>query len=257
MASRVQISLADQKKIVEDYLSGIGYKDLAERYGYTKKVIERVINRNCPEKRGRIIKRIPEEKINNLVNLYNSGMSSKDICKLFDCSEYVMLETLKANKVEIKKQGNQKKDNLELVKSIVALYKEGHTQDVISSLHSISQTTVGRILKDVDPTLVQIGRKWRTNGKTYQNGGYVLIRLLEDDPYYCMINTGGYVVEHRYVMAKHLGRPLTQEEEVHHIDGDRKNNNISNLQLVQVGHGAGQKFQCCDCGSHNIKPIEI
>jgi hypothetical protein len=34
------------------------------------------------------------------------------------------------------------------------------------------------------------------------------------------------------VMSAHLGRPLTKNEEVHHIDGDKKNNFLWNLQLI-------------------------
>jgi hypothetical protein len=50
--------------------------------------------------------------------------------------------------------------------------------------------------------------------------------------------------EHTYVMAKHLGRPIiTTKEEVHHKDGDRSNNKISNLGLRQKGHGAGHTHE--------------
>jgi hypothetical protein len=37
---------------------------------------------------------------------------------------------------------------------------------------------------------------------------------------------------HRRVMEEHLGRPLKRSEIVHHIDGDRHNNSIENLQLM-------------------------
>jgi hypothetical protein len=40
------------------------------------------------------------------------------------------------------------------------------------------------------------------------------------------------VLEHRHVMAKHLGRPLLRTEVVHHIDGDGLNNDVSNLQIM-------------------------
>ena len=42
----------------------------------------------------------------------------------------------------------------------------------------------------------------------------------------------GYVLEHRYVMSEHLGRPLTKEEVVHHKDENKTNNSIENLQLM-------------------------
>lgn len=32
---------------------------------------------------------------------------------------------------------------------------------------------------------------------------------------------------------------------------------ISNLQLRQGNHGKGAAFQCADCGSHNIKAVDI
>jgi hypothetical protein len=45
-------------------------------------------------------------------------------------------------------------------------------------------------------------------------------------------NGGLYVPEHRAVMALYLGRPLSQNESVHHIDGDKINNQIQNLELL-------------------------
>lgn len=44
----------------------------------------------------------------------------------------------------------------------------------------------------------------------------------------------GYIYEHAKVMQDHIGRPLAKGEVVHHIDGDKKNNNISNLDLCSV-----------------------
>jgi hypothetical protein len=40
-----------------------------------------------------------------------------------------------------------------------------------------------------------------------------------------------YQFEHRLVMEKHLKRKLRKEEQIHHIDGNKKNNNIGNLML--------------------------
>lgn len=47
-----------------------------------------------------------------------------------------------------------------------------------------------------------------------------------------------FVMEHRWVMQQIIGRPLTHAERVHHLDGDRQNNDPTNLVL------------CADQGEH-------
>jgi hypothetical protein len=50
-----------------------------------------------------------------------------------------------------------------------------------------------------------------------------------------MRNKASYVLEHRWIMARHLGRPLASYENVDHRDGDRSNNVLSNLRLYLKG----------------------
>jgi hypothetical protein len=40
----------------------------------------------------------------------------------------------------------------------------------------------------------------------------------------------GYVLEHRIVVENEIGRILNSNEVVHHRDGNKKNNKISNLE---------------------------
>jgi uncharacterized protein (DUF1330 family) len=58
--------------------------------------------------------------------------------------------------------------------------------------------------------------------------GYVRIW----NPEHPMSRKDGYVPAHRIIMAEHIGRMLKTEEHVHHINGNRQDNRIENLELV-------------------------
>lgn len=64
----------------------------------------------------------------------------------------------------------------------------------------------------------------------------------------------GYVAEHRMVMSKILGRPLREDEVVHHKDGNKYNNTPENLQLMSKG-GRGKYHGiplCCPQCGHEL-----
>lgn|SRR3990167_9246253 len=51
----------------------------------------------------------------------------------------------------------------------------------------------------------------------------------------------GYIFEHRLVMEKELGRYLTSQEVVHHINGNPSDNRLENLMLF-ANHSNHKKF---------------
>lgn len=80
-------------------------------------------------------------------------------------------------------------------------------------------------------------------GGFISNYGYKMIRK----PDHPNAGMGGYIFEHRYVMSKHLGRPLTEDEVVHHKDENRLNNDITNLEIMSRS----------EHNQHHMKDYEI
>ena len=83
--------------------------------------------------------------------------------------------------------------------------------------------------------------------------GYAQCMVSVDDEMAPMRSRSGYVLEHRLVVARAMGRPLKSSETVHHINGDKQDNSLENLQLRQGQHGTGVVFVCAECGSRHIK----
>lgn len=67
---------------------------------------------------------------------------------------------------------------------------------------------------------------WK-GGRTIDKDGYVLVHA----PGHLNSTKTGRIREHRLVMSEKLGRPLLRNEVVHHIDGDKQNNSLDNLEL--------------------------
>jgi len=68
---------------------------------------------------------------------------------------------------------------------------------------------------------------------------HIRVTIPHDSFFFPMATKSGYVLEHRLVMAQHLGRCLQPWEVVHHKDGDRRNNALENLVLTVPAHHNG------------------
>jgi hypothetical protein len=89
---------------------------------------------------------------------------------------------------------------------------------------------------------IEAYRRYR-EGSRLNHDGYCVVRLKPNDPLAAMTRGGREVMEHRLVMARHLGRPLESDEIVHHRNGVRSDNRIENLELWTRSHPDGQRVE--------------
>ncbi len=115
-------------------------------------------------------------------------------------------------------------------------YAEGKSMGEIGKIVGITPSGVRKYFlkygiqrrKNTDfLTCAQKNPKWKGE-RLIRSNGYVTI-WCPDHP---NAHKDGRIYEHQLVMEKHIGRYLRSDEVVHHIDGDKSNNDINNLMLL-------------------------
>lgn len=212
-------------------------------------------------------KRLSKSDIRKIIADYQKGISIKDIERKYDISKYTIFYNLKKHGYSPSRDTKKIALTRTIINNIEELWNQGYNKAYICKENGISIKELRKVLLELGYSLTEINKcrhigdkspSWK-GGRYINKCGYIEIILSKDDPFYDKMCRRGrnYVLEHRYVMAKYLNRPLERHETVHHIDGNKENNDISNLQLRIGSHGAGQICYCLNCGSNNISYKEI
>ena len=114
-------------------------------------------------------------------------------------------------------------------------FKKGKTYEEIYGIEKA--TEYKRKLSDVGKT------KTRENSHTWKGGKRINIQ-----GYVCIRVGKKYILEHRLVMEKFLGRTLERWELIHHKNGIKTDNKIENLEIVFDKKHYG-KVKCPYCSS--------
>lgn len=182
-------------------------------------------------------KEFPKTKLQNLLidNTY------RDLQKKYGFNERIFSQLAKEYGIKKDYRVIRKKcKKLDIdEKEVLHLYNEcKYSLRRIASLYNTTHKTIKNILIKNG---CQIRSGYSMEYYSYQPGicnrgyrGTTDYYHIDGNGYVCLYVDGRIIREHRYVMEQHLGRKLSCDEYVHHIDFNKTNNQIENLFLFKI-----------------------
>lgn len=191
---------------------------------------------------------------------YAGGVPLAEIRAKYGVGDYAIRSAAETAGVPPRVVGGRRREvTAAMAAEMLRLYvADKWSQEQIAAQFGCHQGTVSRTLRAAGIRSAGRGDQhgsW-TGGRSITGHGYVLTRS-SDGLALGVESKSGYSLEHRLVMARALGRPLRKTETVHHINGDRQDNRIENLQLRNGLHGKGTRLKCLACGSHNVEAVAL
>lgn len=172
-----------------------------------------------------------------IVRLASSGVAAPDIARILGCCVSGVRKYCARNEIPLVN-----------IKDLFPRYKEAFLERTVvdtnaASLAALFGVSVPTIRRWAKRTGVELTDTYHVGFLTTASG-YILVAA----PEHPQADSKGYVRLHRLVMETHLGRYLTEEEVVHHKDGDKANNDISNLELMNKREHAKMHAEAGDTG---------
>jgi len=160
----------------------------------------------------------------SLAESYHQLGSAQKVADKYGVSKKLILNHMK--ELNIKRADTKKQKGKKQAKRIQFFSDQGLNGVEIAKKLKITSSTVYRIAARYNVNIVDNFHK----GFSISDSGYKLIKV-DDHPF---ADSKGYVREHRLVMEEFLGRFLDVGECVHHMDENKLNNSIENLELMLI-----------------------
>lgn len=202
------------------YNQNLNASEIASMYGCHRDTVRLAMNRFGIASRGKIKKSEKPEIVDLIIKKYKQCHSVRKTSLDTGYAQNTIHEILLNNGVYVFKKGENAKYTWENNKH-PRLGKKGAECPMY-----------GRRMTDATREKMEV--IWKRNGderrleRKMTNDGYVMVYCPNSPAAY----NDGYVLEHRLVMENHLGRPLSTDEYIHHINGNKGDNRIENLMLT-------------------------
>ena len=251
--------------VIARFQEGYGAVTVGREFGIGTTTVYRILESAGIRRTGQIrklnrtgVSKFSKETEAKIIARYSAGETMQSLADEYGCNRVTVGNILKRHGAAIRPKGHSaRKWDEAVVDEIYRRWVSGESQNDIGISMGLSQGWISSLLRRrASVTLISARMRGESHpnwkGHIKSSAGYVMRKVFSDNQFADMADSGGYVMEHRLVMAESLGRSLTKLETVHHINGDKSDNRLENLQLRHGNHGTGGSFVCADCGSHNI-----
>lgn len=241
----------NRRDLVAAYTAGESVRALARRLGCRNQTVIQVLDDAGLEWRHPGAKRrFTDEQGREMAAAYVAGETLQQIAERYGTNAQTVRGYLLRAGVEMRRLGAPAFWTVERKAEAARRYEAGEQiQDIAAGLgcgvHTLRSTLrEAGVLKPYRETVRRGAdhHSWR-GGRITDRNGYVRVKVPDEDRHLADRTRTGYVMEHRLVMARSLGRALLPDENVHHKNGVKGDNRPENLELWVKMQPTGQRVE--------------